>query len=98
MKNLIKDIDGKISSKRTLLFLSFGMLFTSWVGNTFMGFNTSDVIVNNITYCIGLGFAAVASEKAFRKKIFKTKEEQSSFQSPGDPDPTEIIITHKQGE
>lgn len=97
MKNLIRDIDGKISSKRTLLFLSFGMLFTSWIGNTFLGFNTSDVIVNNITYCIGLGFAAVASEKAFRKKLTEVKDEQAAFHPAGDPDPTEIIITHKEG-
>lgn len=97
MNNIIKDIDGKISSKRTLLFLSFGMLFTSWIGNTFLGFNTSDIIINNITYCIGLGFAAVASEKAFRNKIFETKDEQASFQGPGEDKPEEIIVTHKQG-
>ena len=95
MKEIIKDVDGKISSKRTLLFASFGMLFISWLTSMFMDKQPSDTIINNITYCIGLGFAAVASEKAFRKNIKTIREDQKAFHPEG---PEEIIITHKNDQ
>ena len=64
---MISDIDGEISSKRTIAFLAFTVMIGSWVASTFFGKPIDPIIFDGFLYVVVVGLGVVAAEKFSRK-------------------------------
>lgn len=72
--NMLSDIDGDISSKRTIgLLFSLAVLVT-WASNLWYGMPIEKFIFDGLLYIIGIALATTAAEK-FSKK---TKIEENN--------------------
>lgn len=70
MKDLVKDVDGKLSSKRAIAFGCFGLLTLTIIADLFMGRTLTDYIFNGLEFILiaSVGFTGLESLPQFKKR------------------------------
>jgi hypothetical protein len=83
VREIFSGVGGGISSKRTMIFLSFlVMLLIAWA-NIFMEREVQQFIFEGFMWIVLGGLFSVASEQ-FGQKFGEIKKEQPSFDEPSD--------------
>ena len=73
IKSMFSDVDGCISSKRTITFLAFVLCGIAFIAELFWGYKVSENAFDSMVYLViaGLGFTAsekfTSKEKGFMK-------------------------------
>lgn len=82
IREIFSGVSGGLSSKRTMLFLSFVvMIFMAWA-SIFMGKEIQQFIFEGFMWIVMGGLFSVASEQFGQKFETKTTSEEESYEEP----------------
>lgn len=66
-RNMLSDVDGEVSSKRTIMFLCTFALLITWGSNLWCGAKIEEFIFDGLLYIVAISLGVTAAEKFSRK-------------------------------